>query len=274
MALTVRRLSDTNRSKGDDMQRDRTGLVAVICAVGLAGCFTEPGDLGWDHDFEAGAPGTGEAGAGATTGGTGGSGGGTGGTSGAGGAGANCSNAPACGGDVVGAWTVESSCLQLSGDADVTSIGLGCSSIPVTGHLEVTGTWTAYANGTYSDETVTTGEAALAMEASCRSISGTVVRCNQMGDALEIMGYTSVTCTDVAGGGCACDAVIEQHGGMGVLSIIPATDGEYTLAGNVLTTVSDAPAEYAYCASGTALSMHPLTSTAGTVTGTIELVKQ
>jgi hypothetical protein len=59
-----------------------------------------------------------------------------------------------------------------------------------------------------------------------------------------------------------------------VISIIFGTSGEYTVAGDVLSTVSDAPAEYEYCASGTELGMHPLTSTAGTVTGTIELSKQ
>jgi hypothetical protein len=153
-------------------------------------------------------------------------------------------------------------------------IGLGCSSIPVTGYLEVTGTWTAGASGSYLDETVTSGEAHLDMPESCRSISGTVVECRQMGDALEIMGYTSVTCVPVSGGGCSCDAVIEQHGGMGVISMIPGTSGEYTVAGNVLRTAGDIPAEYDYCASGTGLSMHPITSTAGTVTGTIELTMQ
>lgn len=268
------------------MQRDRFLWMASICALGLGGCFTEPGDLGWDDDgMEAGAPGSGNAGSGAATGGTGagtggtgagmgGTGAGTAGTSGSGGVGASCSNGSACGGDVAASWTVTSSCLELSGEADVTSIGLGCSSIPVTGYLEVTGTWTARSDGTYSDETITTGQAQLDVPEPCLSISGTVIECRQMGDALEIMGYTSVTCTPVASGGCACDADVEQHGGMGVLSIIPDTSGEYTLAGNVLTTVSDAPAQYAYCASASQLSMHPITSTAGTLTGSIELNQQ
>jgi hypothetical protein len=265
------------------MQRDRTCLVAAICALGLAGCFTDPGDLGWDDDNDAGAPGAGatSAGTGGTSGtGTGGTGAGTGGTgagtggTGAGGTGPSCSNAPACGGDVVGTWEVASSCLELSGDADVTSIGLGCSSIPVTGQLAVTGTWTAYGDGTYSDETVTSGNAELEVPEPCLSISGTVIECRQMGDALEIMGYTSVTCIPATGGGCTCDAVVEQHGGMGVISFIPGTSGEYTVVGDVLTTLGDVPAEYAYCASGTDLAMRPITSTAGTITGTIELVKQ
>lgn len=254
------------------MQRKRTRLVAAIGALSLVGCFTEPGDLGWDHDNEGGASGTGNAGSGAATGGSG-NGGGTGGSGGTG-AIPQCSDAPGCGGDVVGSWTVASSCLELSGLADVTRIGLGCSAIPVTGYLEVTGTWTANGDGTYSDETVTSGWAQLQPSQSCLAISGTVIQCRQLGDALEAMGYTYVTCTPRTGGGCNCDAVVEQHGGIGVLSIIPGTSGEYTVAGDVLTTVSDDPAEYSYCVSGEQLTMHPLTDNAGTVTGTIELFQQ
>ena len=37
----------------------------------------------------------------------------------------------------------DSSCLTLSGDMDVTLASLGCKSVPVTGSLHVTGTWTA-----------------------------------------------------------------------------------------------------------------------------------
>ena len=259
------------------MQHVRIGLLTAISAIGLVGCFTEPGDLGWDHDHDAGASGTGGPGTGATggtsTAGTGGtSSAGTGGTSGTGG---GCTNAEACGGDVVGSWVVVSSCLELSGDADVSSIGLGCDSIPITGYLEVTGLWTAYSDGTYLDQTTTTGQAELAMPESCRSISGTVVACNRIGVALEAMGYTSAICSDATGGGgCDCDVIMAQQGGMGVISVFPGTSGEYTVTGNVLTTESERPAEYTYCVAGSELTMRPITNTAGTVTGTIELSEQ
>src|SRR5580765_7364159 len=88
------------------------------------------------------------------TGGTGGSTSGTGGTAGAP---PNCPGGTACGGSVVGTWTVTSSCLALSGDMDVMFASLGCKTVPVSGSLHVTGTWTANANGTYTDNTVTTG---------------------------------------------------------------------------------------------------------------------
>ena len=69
----------------------------------------------------------------------------------------NCPGVTPCGGSVVGTWTVTSSCLALSGDMDVVLASLGCTTVPVTGSLHVTGTWTANSDGTYTDNTVTTG---------------------------------------------------------------------------------------------------------------------
>ena len=40
---------------------------------------------------------------------------------------------------------------------DVVLASLGCTTVPVTGSLHVTGTWTANSDGTYTDNTVTTG---------------------------------------------------------------------------------------------------------------------
>jgi hypothetical protein len=90
---------------------------------------------------------------------------------------------------------------MVSGQVDGTMFGLGCSSMSVTGGpLQVTGTWTANADGTYADHTVTSGTENLSLPASCLIVSGTVVTCDKL-DSL-IGGYDSVTCTDAAGGGC------------------------------------------------------------------------
>src|SRR3954447_23352750 len=75
-------------------------------------------------------------------------GGGTGGTSVNGGAEASCSNGTPCGGDVVGTWTVNSSCLKVTGTLDLMSFGAGCPTAPVTGSFHVTGTFTANSDGT------------------------------------------------------------------------------------------------------------------------------
>ena len=94
--------------------------------------------------------------------GTGSGGSGTGGT---GGAGPSCPDVAACGGSVVGTWAVSSSsCLALAGEIDGWYLSLGCPKVPVTGTLNVTGTFTANADGTYIDNTTTTGSANVSMD--------------------------------------------------------------------------------------------------------------
>src|SRR5688572_12737593 len=155
------------------MQHERSWRLVALCALGLGGCFTEPGDLGWDEDVDAGAPGVGNAGradgaAGAieSTGGTGAGAG----SSGSSGTAPACPDNALCGGDLVGVWTVTSSCLQVSGGAEVGNIGVACVYVPVAGYLEVSGTWTAHADGTYSDQTITTGEMQLDVPNECLSV--------------------------------------------------------------------------------------------------------
>src|SRR6266540_973482 len=76
------------------------------------------------------------------------SGNGTGGSSGSssggstGSGGSSCPSVEPCGGDVVGTWTVSSSCLTVTGELDLALVGAGCPSAPVTGSLKVDGTWT------------------------------------------------------------------------------------------------------------------------------------
>ena len=128
--------------------------------------------------------------------GTGGTGGGGEGTGGHGGDGpAACSNATPCGGSVVGAWTVTSSCLAISGQLDLSLAGAGCPSVPVTGSLHVTGTWTAKADGTYSDDTITSGNEQFTLMPSCLVISSTQVNCDGAASIIKNLGYASLTCT-------------------------------------------------------------------------------
>src|SRR5437868_12763941 len=56
-------------------------------------------------------------------------------------AGGSCSAKASCGGNLIGAWSVVSSCLFLSGRLDVSVVGVGCSTATVTGYRAVTGTW-------------------------------------------------------------------------------------------------------------------------------------
>jgi hypothetical protein len=210
----------------------------------------------------------GSAGVGGTPGGTG---GGT----------ATCTNVTPCGGDVVGTWNVTSSCLTVSGELDLSGLGLGCSYAPVTGSLDVTGTWTADADGTYSDNTITTGTETLELPGSCLSVSGTCTTCSRLGGPIMAVGYASVTCEDnpngdlgECGAGCTCTASVDQAGGIGLVPMYPSANGAYTTAGSVLT-VNAGEQEYSYCVSGSTLTLTPQSvGRTGTLTGTVELQQQ
>lgn len=200
---------------------------------------------------------------------------GMGGGGGSGGAGQPCSNVTACGGDVVGNWTVSSACLTVSGELDLAAIGAGCASVPVTGSLQVSGTWSANADGTYADGTTTTGNVSFPLSPACLVISSTPVTCEGAGSLLgAALGYSSLSCTPAAAGGCSCAGTIHQTGSMGVASSAPTTSGNYTKANNALSLTRDAgePASYPYCVAGTTLTTTPL-STRPTLTGSITLQK-
>src|ERR1039457_4684644 len=213
---------------------------------------------------------------GAVTGGSSGRGGAvaTGGNSGSGGATGSCSNVAPCGGDVLGTWTVTSSCLNVAGELDLASVGAGCPSAPVSGSLQVTGTWTANADGTYLDNTTTSGSEQFTLGSSCLVISSTPVKCDGAAGLLtSVLGYSKLDCPSTADGGCSCSATAKQTGGLGVLSMSPSTGDNYTTSGNVLT-ISGRPEDvkYSYCVSGNKLTLTPQPAKP-TMTGTIVLQK-
>jgi hypothetical protein len=225
----------------------------------LQGCYIDPIDLGYD-DWSHSSPGHSSGGmtTGANNGGSGGSGGH-----------GSCAPGTACGGDVVGSWAAASSCLDATGELDISQAWIGCSFASVTASLEVSGTWTAHADGTYEDLTTTSGEGELVLDEQCRNVSGVVVRCERLAGAFASIGFASVTCEDAANGGCKCPTRFEQTAGLGVLSVFPPTSGRYTLSDGVLAT-SEAPSAtaYQYCVSGDALTLTPETtspSTAGNI---------
>jgi hypothetical protein len=194
-------------------------------------------------------------------------------TSGSGGAGGACSKGTPCGGDLAGTWTVMSSCLDVAGELDLSLVGAGCPSAPVTGSLRVSGTWTANSNGTYKDNTTTTGSEQFTLAPSCLVISSTPVDCDGAANLLaSVLGYTALTCTPIASGGCDCAATVGQPGGLGLLSAAPSTDGNYTVSGNLATLTDSGDTQYAYCVSGNTLTMTPQ-SVRPAMAGTIVLQK-
>lgn len=170
------------------------------------------------------------------------------------GATASCSDVAPCGGSVVGSWTVASACLSVSGSLDVSGFGLGCATVSVTGSLQVSGTWQANADGTYSDNTTTSGSEQITVAADCLNVSGTTTTCDRIGGPLQGLGYASIQCSSAAGGGCTCEATVQQSGGIGLGTADPQKSGNFSSAGNVLTLDSS---EYSYCVSGNQMTWSP-----------------
>ncbi len=175
-----------------------------------------------------------------------------------GGAPASCDDVSPCGGDVVGTWTVTSSCLTVTGDLDVSLIGMSCPSLPVTGFLQVGGTWTANPDGTVSDNTATVGTEQFTLAPECLEISSTPVDCDGAASVITALGYSSVDCVASTSGGCDCSATVEQSGGMGLVSYLASPRGNYTTSDDVLTTNVTS---YSYCVSGNTLTITPQTTT-------------
>jgi hypothetical protein len=238
----------------------------------------------------SGGPGTSSAGtgssaggAGSTTGGTssstagignstaGNSSTGTGGATGTGGTGASCTSVTACGGNAVGTWTVASSCLKVAGSLDLqATFGFTCPSGQVSGSLQVTGTWTANSDGTFTDNTITTGTEQVALPVACLTLSGAPVTCERLASVMSGGYYDMVTCTDDAtSGGCSCSATVKQSGSIGHSSTDPQKTGNYTAASNAVTITQD-NSSYSYCVANNQLTLSPQ-GTSPATTGTIVL---
>ncbi len=231
-------------------------VMAVATAAGML--------FGACSTFSGNGSGTGGSSSGGAGGGTGGSSSSsTGGSVSTGGAGGACASVTACGGPVVGTWTVSSSCLNVSGPLDLSNVlGQACT-VQATGSLQVSGTWSANSDGTYTDNTTTTGNEQIALVAACRSYSGATLTCDQVAQFVQNLGYSTVSCTAAAGGGCTCSATVQQAGSLGVASASPSASGNFSTSGNTLTIDSSTP--YSYCASGSKLTLTPQAPTMGTI---------
>jgi hypothetical protein len=192
----------------------------------------------------------------------------------------DCTDVTPCGGDVVGVWNVTSSCLTVSGEMDLTPIGLGnregqeCIAT-VSGVLQVTGTWTGGADGTFVDNTTTRGLETLELSEGCKNISGTITTCDRLFGVIRATGYEAVECMEnSATNGCTCSAVIELEGGIGLAPGFPSDAGTYSTADGTLV-IGEGEQEYTYCIEDERLTMTPVsTGTTGTIAGAVKFQKQ
>jgi formylglycine-generating enzyme required for sulfatase activity len=167
---------------------------------------------------------------------------------------------------------LKSSCLKLSGNFNPTGVGLGCDSVQMTAALQVTGSFTANAKGQFQDKTVTTGSATIKLDHQCLWVSGTWTTCDLLSVGVKSLGFAAVTCADADGGGCTCQATVNQSGSMGFIVADPQTSGDYTVANNTFVTgqnpLTGVDLAYAYCVANGAITLTPKT-TSPTMMGTI-----
>ncbi len=271
---------------------------SIVAAISLSVCISQLVGCGDYSADPKGAGGSTSSAAGtATTAGTGGSAGSTattggssaGGALGGGGAGsgaggretppvAACENVTACGGDAAGVWFATSSCLPVTGIADLSGLGIGCPEAPSAGKLEVTGNLTLSADGKLSDNTSTSGSVVLELAPPCLDVSGTVTECDKIAAPMASLGFDKVECTDstTTTGGCTCTGTVKQKGSMGWVLFLPPNEGTYMTANNALTLSTNVKTvDYAYCVEGNFMKVTPTTKTAvGVTSGTIVLQRQ
>jgi hypothetical protein len=244
-------------------------IVAALWILGSA-CSASTSDGNGGSGGTTAKGGSGGSNSGGNSGGSTGSGGApaSGGNSGSTTQPANCPNGASCGGDLVGTWQVQSACLNLSGDMSVELLEMGCLSVPVTGSLRVSGTWTADGKGNYTDNTTTTGSITFPLSSSCMTVSSTPVQCSNMGNLFTAAGWKTAACSTDASGQCSCSAKANQSGAIGVVYSNAATRGTYTTSGSGLKT--DDSVDYSYCVSEDTLTLTPQ-PTILPVSGTIVL---
>jgi hypothetical protein len=183
-----------------------------------------------------------------------------------------CPDATACGGDVLGTWEVNSSCLDVRGRLDIHTIGLGCTTADIAGALEVRGQVEFFDDGRFLDETTTVGDVAMRLAPECLEISGTPVTCEAIGGPLTSLGFSSVGCLDAPNGDCLCGGQVNQMGGMAQITPEAALNGEYSAIDETLTLTSASPLSYSYCVRDETLLVTPAVhSGIQTTHGTVEL---
>jgi hypothetical protein len=161
---------------------------------------------------------------------------------------------------------------------DMAGFGLGCTAGTVTaGAIQVAGTWTADAEGNFTDGTTTTGTQEVELPADCLEVSGTVTTCERVGGPVQSsLGYTTFVCVDNAEtGGCTCSGAFEQEGGLAVLSLRPLDEGSYSTEDTMLT-VTDGRDEtqFEHCVMDNAMVLTLATpGKNGTVVGPIVMQK-
>lgn len=188
------------------------------------------------------------------------------------GEGAICADVEPCGGKLEGSWKVAGSCLEVTGVADLASLGLGCSTVPVQGTLFVTGNFSVDAQGAVVDRTITAGNVRFSLPHPCLAVSGTIVECSRVAPVFQALGYELAECS-LIGDVCECTASVNQAGTMGLVALVASTEGQAKAdQQSFYVSTVDGTESYSYCANGRNLRVTPQGGgVRGTISGTVLL---
>jgi hypothetical protein len=183
--------------------------------------------------------------------------------------GGSCGTVAACGGDVVGEWTIADTCLTASGGGALFGDFCPTATVDAAG-LRVTGTASYRADLTYSATATMSGSMAFVLPPSCLTMSGITLTCAQLDQAVKQAmmddpdpSIQSISCA--GSGSCRC-----------TMQMTPQTStssGTYTTSGSTL--VEDGAESGQYCVKGNELHLLSPSMAMGSfeLTGDIVLTK-
>jgi hypothetical protein len=186
---------------------------------------------------------------------------------GCGSSGGTCGNTAACGGNVVGTWTITSSCVS----ASASMVDTGCPTATASAsNLTIDGSFTYNADGSYTSTASVSGSVRVSLPQSCLTSNGVTITCDQVNQALQNDPTAGVTLSCTGSLSCTCTETISNE--------TSTETGTYTTAAGVVTQTpaGGTASESDYCVKGTTMTQSPHASSTmmGEVeSGTITLAK-
>jgi hypothetical protein len=177
----------------------------------------------------------------------------------------NCGKVAACGGDIVGEWSVVDTCLSFAG---APPTGDFCPTATIdAGGINVSGKVSYKADMTFSTMLTISGSMAMELPASCLTVEGITLTCAQVDQAVKQAfaadpdpSIQSISCAGM--GSCRCTFVMAPQSS--------TSSGTYTTSG---TTVSEnGSAGTPYCVQGNELHISDMSMGTGTLSASGGLV--
>lgn len=166
--------------------------------------------------------------------------------------GGSCGMVAACGGDVVGEWTIVDTCLTASGGGAIFGDFCPTATIDASG-IRASGMGSYRADMTFAGTVTLSGSVAFVLPASCLTMSGITLTCAQLDQAVKQAmmddpdpSIQSISCA--GSGSCRCTAQMTPQTSTG--------SGTYTTSGTTLVENGSSSSEY--CVQGNEL--HVLSS--------------